>query len=156
MRIDTWPASLWRRVCAYLFDIILIVLGVGGVFYVFFGFDDTLREYLARSPGDFEPRLRFIAERTLIRNLSLLIYLVYAAVMESSRLQGTLGKWLLSINVVTVQGESLDVRRAAWRNLSKPLSFFTIIGLLAAFRSPLRQTWHDRLAGTVVVYTPTK
>lgn len=147
-------APMWRRLAAYIFDIVLIVLVVGAVFYAFFGFDDALHQYLARDRSDTAAAVPFLIQRTLIRNTSLLIYLVYCELAEVSTFGGTLGKWLLSLRIVTTQGEGLSHRHAVLRNVVKPFSFPTVVGLLVAFRSPLRQTWHDQKTGTVVIYTP--
>lgn len=145
-------ASLWRRFGAYFFDSVLITLAVAVVFYTFLGFDDTLAQFLRETPEDPDLRLRFLAERSLIRSIALLLYLEYCAVAEASRLGGTLGKWLLSIRVVDLEGRPIDGRRALLRNAGKLVSLLSIIGPLFALRSPIRQTWHDRWSGTRVIH----
>lgn len=148
---DLVPAGAWRRFGAYFFDSLLTTLLVAATFYAWFGFDVTLASYL-RGPDDLDARLRFIAERSAIRNVSLLLYLAYATLAEASPMGGTLGKWLLSMRVVTADGAPIDLRRAILRNGGKLISLLTLIGLVVALRSPLRQTWHDRWAQTVVVF----
>ena len=146
-------ATMLQRFGAYVFDTLLITLAVGGVFYVFLGFDQTLAAYMQDAP-DETARVRFLVERAAIRTVSLVLYLAYATVAEASPLGGTLGKWLLSLRVVTLDGRPLDLRQSIVRNAGKLASLITLIGLLVAFRSPLRQTWHDRWAGTRVVHVP--
>lgn len=143
-----------QRVGASMFDTLLITLAVGAVFYLFLGFDRTLADYMQRGGDDADVRLRFIVERSAIRTVSLVVYLAYATVAEASPLRGTLGKWLLSVQVVTLQGEPLDLRTSVVRNAGKLASLVTIIGVLVAVRSPIRQTWHDRWAATRVVHVP--
>jgi uncharacterized RDD family membrane protein YckC len=145
-------ASLVRRFGAYFFDSLIITLAVAIVFYTVLGFDDTLSQFLREAPTDPEQRLRFLAERSLIRNIALLVYLAYCTLAEASPLGGTLGKWLLSIQVVDLEGRPIDLRRALVRNAGKLISLLSIIGPLFALRSPIRQTWHDRWAGTRVIH----
>jgi uncharacterized RDD family membrane protein YckC len=145
-------ASLSRRFGAYFFDSLLITLAVAVVFYTLLGADDTLSQFLREAPEDPDQRLRFLAERSLIRNIALIIYLAYATLAEASPLGGTLGKWLLSIRVVDLDGRPIDVRRALIRNAGKLISLLSVIGPLFALRSPIRQTWHDRWSGTRVIH----
>lgn len=145
-------ASLVRRFGAYFFDSLIITLGVAIVFYTLLGFDDTLAQFLREAPTDPDQRLRFLAERSAIRNIALLVYLAYCTVAEASPLGGTLGKWLLSIQVVDLEGRRIDLRRSLVRNAGKLISLLSIIGPLFAWRSPIRQTWHDRWSGTRVIH----
>jgi uncharacterized RDD family membrane protein YckC len=141
-----------RRAVAYLLDMVPITLAVGAIFYLFFGFDETLHRYLGRQPGDLQARREFLEERRLIRNLSLAIYFLYAALLESSALQGTPGKWLLGIAVVDERGQRLNYARAWGRNSTKPLSFLLLgLGCLWVIWSHRRQAWHDLIAHTFVV-----
>lgn len=151
---DAATAGLWRRFGAYFFDSVLITLAVAVVFYAGLGVDDALSRFLQTAPDDPEQRLRFLAERSLIRNIAMFLYLAYATVTEASPLEGTVGKWLLSIRVVDLQGQRIDLRRSVLRNGGKLISLLSIIGPLFALRSPIRQTWHDKWAGTRVIHTP--
>jgi len=148
------PAGLWRRFGAYFFDSVLITLAVAVVYYTGLGFDDALSQFLQATPENPEQRLRYLAERSLIRNIALFLYLAYATVAEASPLEGTIGKWLLSIRVVDLTGRRIDLRRSLVRNAGKLISLLSIIGPLFALRSPIRQTWHDKWAGTRVIHTP--
>ena len=66
----------------------------------------------------------------------------------------TPGKALLGLRVVTRQGSVLLTgTQAIIRTITYPLSFALIgIGLLGVVFGPERRAWHDRLAGSVVVY----
>ena len=147
------PAGLPRRFGAYFFDSVIITLAVAAVFYTLLGFDDALSQFLRSAPEDKEAQIRFFAERSLIRNIAMFIYLAYATVAEASALEGTIGKWLLSIRVVDLDGRRIGLRRSFLRNGGKLISLLSIIGPLFALRSPLRQTWHDKWAGTRVIHT---
>ena len=148
------PAGLWRRFGAYFFDSILITLAVAGAYYSVVGAEHAFAQFFRPAPEDTDLRLRFYAERSLIRNIAMCLYLGYATVAEASPLGGTLGKWLLSIQVVDLAGQRIDFRRSLQRNAGKLISLLSIIGPLFALRSPIRQTWHDRWSGTRVIYVP--
>ena len=147
------PAGLPRRFGAYFFDSVIITLAVAAVFYTLLGFDNALAQFLRAAPDDPDARLQFLAERSLIRNIAMFLYLAYATVAEASPLEGTIGKWLLSIRVVDLDGRRIDLRRSFLRNGGKLISLLSIIGPLFALRSPIRQTWHDKWAGTRVIHT---
>ena len=148
-------AGVWRRSGAYLFDIVIIVGAVFATGYAWFGLDDVWREY-HDAPREFDAALRYYGARSIVRNVSLVLYVVYSGVMDASRLQGTLGKWLLGIGVVDCEGGRLTYQQSVLRNSTKVVSFVLVIGLLVALRTPARQTWHDRVAGTLVVRMPVR
>jgi uncharacterized RDD family membrane protein YckC len=66
----------------------------------------------------------------------------------------TLGKMLLGIRVAKSDGRPADWLTALIREtLGKTLSsMFLYLGYLWAFFHPKRQTWHDLIANTLVVY----
>ncbi len=148
------PAGLWRRFGAYFFDSLLITLAVAGAYYSVVGSEHAFAQFFRPAPDDVDLRLRFYAERSLIRNVAMGLYLAYATLAEASPLGGTLGKWLLSIRVVDLAGQRIDLRRSLQRNAGKLISLLSVVGPLFALRSPIRQTWHDRWSGTRVIHVP--
>jgi uncharacterized RDD family membrane protein YckC len=145
-------AGFWRRFAAYWLDILPITAIVVVVYYTLLGFDATLERYRARGPGDVEGHLAFIETRAEIRNLSMALYLLYCGLAEASPLRGTLGKWLMGIQVVNLDGSPLTRVQAILRNSGKPLSFLIIgLGCLWIMWSRRKQGWHDMLADTLVV-----
>jgi uncharacterized RDD family membrane protein YckC len=144
-------AGFKRRLTAYCIDFLPILFVVAWVFYTFFGFDEVLARYRVDDP---DARASFIATRTTIRNVAVLVYLVYAAAAESSAARGTLGKQLMGIAVVGPGGGRVSWPVAIQRNLLKPLSGAVCgLGYLAILWSPERRAWHDRIADTWVVQT---
>ncbi|MBC8162460.1 MAG: RDD family protein [Roseiflexaceae bacterium] len=66
----------------------------------------------------------------------------------------TIGKHVLGLRVVTADGRALNLRRAALRTLSYPLSALPLyLGFLAVLVDNRRRGWHDRLSRTRVMYT---
>ena len=65
----------------------------------------------------------------------------------------TIGMAILGIRVESAGGEPIDGRAACIRTLVLPLSIAALfLGCLGVLTNRQRQGWHDRLAGTVVVY----
>jgi uncharacterized RDD family membrane protein YckC len=149
MRVEY--ASFWRRLGAYLLDVIPISLLVLVIFVVFLGFGETYSQYAA-DPENVETKLKFLMERNNIRDLAFLIWLIYGAALEGSFLHGTLGKRALGIAVVDEEGYAIPVKRAITRNSLKIVSLLPLgLGFLWAAFSKAHATWHDRLAKTRVI-----
>jgi uncharacterized RDD family membrane protein YckC len=81
------------------------------------------------------------------------LVLLYYPVMESSRLQATLGKRFCGLTVVTTGVKRISFARALLRFLARYLSgaLFGIGYLMIAFRSD-RRGLHDMIAGTLVLW----
>jgi len=147
-------ASRGKRVTAYLIDMLPIVSIVAGVFYMFFGFDQTLHTYW-NNRGDIAARANFLRERNYIRDGSFLFWIVYCMVLEASSLQGTLGKAAMGIKVVDENGQRLSGSHSFRRNLSKTLSMVVLaLGFIWILFDKKRQGWHDKLNNTFVVHKP--
>ncbi len=83
--------------------------------------------------------------------IDVLIY-IYFVVCETSSWQGTLGKHLLGMRVVTERYHTLTPAQAMWRFTWKYLSAFVFfLGFLWVIFDPKKQGWHDKLAGTYVI-----
>lgn len=140
-----------KRILAYLIDMIPIVVLVVVVGYLFFDFDTTWSNYLNR--GDkIMPREAFIKQRNWMRELSFMLWVAYCAVMEASEKQGTWGKQLMGIKVVTELGYRLTLSQSIARNFSKMVTYF-IFALLFIWGliDKKRQCLHDKLHKTYVV-----
>ncbi len=88
-----------------------------------------------------------------------LVYLaliwLYFAVMESSEKQATIGKMVLGIIVVDLEGKKISFARATGRFLAKFLSNVTLLlGYIVAGFTYRKQALHDLIADTLVVVKP--
>ncbi|MCR9102654.1 MAG: RDD family protein [bacterium] len=93
-----------------------------------------------------------MSQRTLIRNISFLLYMAYAAVMESSPNQATLGKRVLGLSVGDYSGQRLGLKASFIRNFGKLISISVLgLGFLWVLFDKERQGWHDKMAKTLVV-----
>ena len=140
-------AGFWRRLLAYLLDVLPIVLLTAGFFYLFLGFDLTLQAYMEERT--VESRIRFLAQRNHIRDLSFLLWIIYSMVLEASPLQGTIGKVLCGIMVVDEAGRRLGPGQSVRRNFAKLASYLPLgLGFVWAAFSKTKRAWHDSAART--------
>ncbi|MCW2920411.1 MAG: domain containing protein [Thermoleophilia bacterium] len=86
--------------------------------------------------------------------LEMLAFLVYAAAMQSSAKQATLGMQVLDLRLVRDDDQApVSFLRAAGRDLLTYLSAFLLcIGYLMIAFTAKRQALHDKLTNTVVVH----
>jgi uncharacterized RDD family membrane protein YckC len=79
-------------------------------------------------------------------------WLIYAIAMEA-RFGATIGKMILGLRVVNVDGSPITLQAAIIRNLLRIVDgfLFYLVGAVLAWNSPLQQRLGDRVAGTIVV-----
>jgi eukaryotic-like serine/threonine-protein kinase len=77
---------------------------------------------------------------------------LYCPVMESSNIQGTLGKKLLGIIVTDINGHKLSFEKATKRHSMKFFSYITIwMGFFMAGWTNKKQALHDKICKTLVL-----
>lgn len=82
----------------------------------------------------------------------IVIGFVYATVMESSAIQGTVGKMLLGIAVTDASGNRITFEQSAKRYFSKILSYITFLfGFFIAGFTTKKQTLHDIVSKSLVI-----
>jgi uncharacterized RDD family membrane protein YckC len=132
---STWPrAGFWLRFLATLLDWILFVV-------VFVGGGHLLVPH----------RLIHFLE---LERLIVPLWLAYHVAMWTWK-GTTIGGIVLGLKVVRVDGRPLDFSIALIRALAAILSFVVLwIGFFWAGWSREKQSWHDKIAGTVIVKAP--
>jgi len=95
----------------------------------------------------------FTGENTPARLLvSFLIAWGYTAGLNSSHLQGTLGKKVFGLKVVDLNGSRISLAHASGRFFAEILSFIILgIGILMVAFNSKKQGLHDKIAGTYVI-----
>jgi uncharacterized RDD family membrane protein YckC len=148
------PAPMRQRIMAWAIDWAVLFVPVLAVFALAYA------GWLIRGPIEHrDPETARQEQALLWRNVRDLLFMVaigfawiYAAGLESSRWQGTVGKQVMGLVVTDAEGRRLDFLRATGRHAAKYLSALPLfLGFIAAFSNAQRLTWHDRLAGTRVV-----
>ncbi|GIW92748.1 MAG: RDD family protein [Pirellulaceae bacterium] len=83
--------------------------------------------------------------------VSIVIYWLYFALLESSAWQATLGKRALGLVVTDLDGNRISFARATGRHFAKILSGCLLIGYLMAAFTERKQALHDIVAGCLVI-----
>ena len=123
--------TFYDRFLAFMIDMSLIALAAGAI------------GYLAHAP-------RWDQTHRLV---SFAFVWLYYALMESSPLQATLGKWLLGYRVTDLFGNRISFLRASARHFAILLSLIPVGGgYLLIWVSDRRQALHDMISGCVHVY----
>jgi uncharacterized RDD family membrane protein YckC len=125
-------ATFGQRVLALLIDSFLLFVYM--LFFVFVFLSDSYNSEGSASLWGF------------------IFGLAYKAGMESSTIQGTLGKKAMGIKVVDLQGNRISFLRSLGRFFGTYLSGIILcIGYLMPLFTEKRQTLHDMIASTIVV-----
>jgi len=143
--------GFWRRFCAYFLDgliLNIVMLPVGlmtGVSWVglFASQEDITPEWFASYMGSLLTLALF----------GMVVNWLYAALLQSSSRQGTLGQMALGLRVTDLEGRRVSFARATGRYFAVIVTGLTFaIGYLIMLFTEKRQTLHDLIAGTVVVH----
>lgn len=147
-------AGFWKRLAAFIIDqilltivctpVVVVILVIMGVGVASMGDPEALSDELASGIGALA--------QLAMNGVCLVIYWIYYALMESSGMQGTLGKMILGIQVTDANGNKLTFLRATGRFFSRILSHITCcLGYLTVFFTDKQQALHDMVASTLVV-----
>ncbi len=143
-------ANFIVRSMSYLVDIIPIIVVVNIAFYFLFGLRPFGISAIYNSNG--EMLLDAPSTRILSRYTSLIIWIVYSALMDASTHQGTFGKQNSKIRVVDKSGNRISMKQSILRNSMKIISYLPLgLGFFWAAFDKHNRTLHDIIAGTYVV-----
>lgn len=121
-------APAWRRLIAYLIDIV-IVQAILILSYLLIG------------------DIAFFMRSWII----FWTYMIYNILMDY-KYQGTLGKMLLKLKVITIKGQTPDLKTSFYRNFGKLISALPLLwGFIRILTPSTPQTIHDELARCYVI-----
>ena len=132
-------ADFGSRLGAFLID--LVILFIGGLFI------GAVVGFGMASSGSSGLNIQLAAN-----GVGLLFNWLYYAFSESSAMMGTPGKKIVGLIVTDLQGQRIGFGQATGRYFGRLLSgLILLIGYFAMLWSPMNQTWHDQMAGTLVL-----
>jgi uncharacterized RDD family membrane protein YckC len=132
--------GFWIRVVAYIIDAILVSLVLGVVMSVF-----GVKYMDFENPEKMDPTANL---------LSILVFWLYFALMESSERGATVGKMAMGLRVVTGDGKRLTFLNATGRYFAKILSgILFCIGYIMVGFTERKRGLHDMIANTLVIKT---
>lgn len=139
--------GFWRRVLAYIIDAIILSIVGGIISAALFGSAAGLSSLM---PGS-ESTTALTGAMLGVQGLSFVLNWLYFAVLESSSMQGTLGKKALGMIVTDLDGGRIGFGRATGRYFAKILSaVILMIGFVMVAFTARKQGLHDLIAGTLV------
>jgi uncharacterized RDD family membrane protein YckC len=140
------PAGNFKRMLAFLFDVIPIQFGLYVVSKAVFDVS-PIADVLSR-PDAYTASLK---AKLMIDIGTLLIWILYCIVGEMSPWRGTYGKKMMGLAVRSASHHRLTFGQVVGRNTAKILSTIPCyLGFLAAFVTYGNRAWHDALSGTAV------
>lgn len=138
-------AGFWRRLVAYAVDTVILLLFL-------FTFNFILALCFVPTQFVWQPELWIPILWLSQLAFDLVIVWFYAAFMESSARQATLGKMATGIVVTDLAGNRISFWRATGRFFGKAIStMIAFFGYLMIAFTAKRQALHDIMAGTLVV-----
>ena len=144
-------AGFWRRLGAILIDFVLLAAAMAAIGWLGLPIYQRHESVVGMADGSFTASFK-VDYNSLGMVIGVLLWWLYFALLESSRLQATLGKLALAIKVTTLDGRRIGFWRATLRTVAKYLSAaILLIGFIMAGLTRRRQALHDLLAGTLVV-----
>ncbi len=148
-------AGFWRRFAAALIDLcILSSISIPATAWV----GSVVMEHLGTLISTMivpEYRLPLFLGAYLFVYIPIVFLAIgpYFAIMESSRLQATLGKMVMGIQVATMVGNRISLGKGILRNFIKTISWLRLdLGYVVGNKDKGR-TLHDRAARTYVIPT---
>jgi len=143
---DIVPASFLKRFAAWFIDQVVLV---GLVMLI----AATVAIIAAATKPDFGNSDNAALMFTVgYYGASILLYVAYYAVFDSSASGATLGKKALGIRVTDLDGRRIGIGRSIARTLSCGLSYLIVyIGFLMALMTNRSQALHDLIARTLVI-----
>ena len=140
-------AGLWRRLQAWMIDLILVVLTSCFIALV-------AAIFLSLTVG------LFLSDRELVNQIykysgaviGFLTFITYFVGFEISNLEATPGKAFLNMKITDMKGNRIGVFRSLARLFSKVLSGFLLgLGFVICDFTAQKQALHDIIADTLVV-----
>ena len=127
-------ADLSKRIVAFTLDVLLLLALIG------------ITDYLTFSSND---QAYFLKPE---RFLHFLLGWLYFAGTETCACQGTLGKYLLGLRVISTTGKRISFKSATIRYFARPLSVVAVaLRFILDIPNTSRRTLHDVLANSQVV-----
>ncbi len=135
------PAAFWKRVLAYVIDMLIINLIIISPFEGFF------RKFEKTSALFFKTQVN--KNFLMITLVIVLLTLAYFVLLEYLTKQ-TIGKMVLNIYVGSIIKE-LSLQQVVLRNITKPFSIVLLIDIIYMFFKKTNQRLFEVFSGTIVV-----
>jgi len=138
------PAGFFSRLEAFIIDLILITITSLGAI----GGGELIIRFFMRP--FFELNFHLVRYSPMIVSAVIVIYYLFFWALFGF----TPGKFLLGLKIVRQDGRKMGLGRAIVRFVGYWISIIPLgLGYIWIILDPKREAWHDKLAGTHVIYT---
>lgn len=146
-------AGFWIRFVAYFIDGLIIGIPIFFISLIVGFFTSvsvvTSEDYIYASE---EELIAVLLLQLFVGLISFVIGVLYFTSMHASKWQATLGKLIVGIKVTDLNGDRISFWRALGRYFATILSAILYIGYIIAAFTEKKQSLHDFIASTIVVY----
>jgi len=143
-------ASPIQRLSAFIIDYSLIYLFLIILINLMPEFRELTRQH-HQNMNDMNLAKRILEYSNRIESYTFIIWIFLCSIMESSKIQGTLGKKIIKIKVINLNGDRISIKTSIVRNLLKFISSIFFFGFVLIAFTKKNQGLHDRLTETFVV-----
>ena len=146
-QLDTTYAGLWRRLQAWIVDLILMMLTACAIAIVASPFI-----YIGATIYTRDQHLLNLIYKYSGASIGIITYFAYFIGFEISKFQATPGKLLFNLKITDMEGKPIGFGRSAFRLISKFLSGFLLgLGFVICDFTQQKQALHDIIANTLVI-----
>lgn len=155
--LNTTPnyADFGKRLVAYLIDVVILGIPIGIIYGIVIAmFAGSIATSVDPETGQLGAGagMALGSSFALLYILSPLLIIAYFSYFESSEKQASVGKQVMGIKVVGMNGERISFMNAVGRNASRLISgAICAIGYIMAAFTEKKQALHDMIASTLVV-----
>lgn len=140
-------ANFWRRFVATIIDCSIIVLCEIILIFI------TLFIILVMDITDVNKIITYTIKYVIFYPSYFILPWLYYALMESSEKKATVGKLILNLIVVDLQGNKISFKRASKRFCFQILSIISLcIGFIISCFTKRKQALHCSVVNTLVIY----
>jgi uncharacterized RDD family membrane protein YckC len=143
-------ASPQKRVIAFFIDFAMIYL----ILFAIINLNEEFRTIIDqhhRNMDDVSLKKQIMRINDNIKFMTFIVWILLSAIMDSTKIQGTLGKLIVQIKVVDSNGDKISLHKASVRNLGKIISSIFFLGFIYIAFNKKYQGFHDRVAKTFVI-----
>ncbi len=145
VQISVTYGGFWKRSIAFMIDYIVTVVLI--MFFAFLG--AAALALRGVDVNDTQTLLRF---DLWVQASGFVLIWLYFALLESSKMQATIGKKLLGMQVTGLDGKRLSFLRSSVRHFAKILSVaLALIGFIMIAFTKKKQGLHDIIASALVI-----
>jgi len=151
---ETTLATFWRRLWAFLLDIIVItmIISMLAIILKIMGYD--IKHVSLKGLRDIDIEAEGLSEnaKSLIKEGFACVPTIYFALMTYFAKGKTIGKWIMRIRIVSLYHHRISFWHCLERALGYVASTLELgLGFLQIFWNPNRMALHDRIAETIVI-----